>query len=120
METTPRMIEVAVGSVANRGNVIPLHELHNYIKYKTELYRSMFIYDDTFTGNVKTYQGTYDIDEIILDIDIKDENTNMKKTIRQNTERTTANERKFEVAVVAMQKDIEFIKYAITNQKKQK
>ena len=34
----------------------------------------MFIYDDTFTGNVKTYQGTYDIDEIILDIDIKDEN----------------------------------------------
>ena len=74
METTPRMIEVAVGSVANRGNVIPLHELHNYIKYKTELYRSMFIYDDTFTGNVKTYQGTYDIDEIILDIDIKDEN----------------------------------------------
>tara|TARA_R100001480_G_scaffold69699_3_gene80927 strand:+ start:1009 stop:2787 length:1779 start_codon:yes stop_codon:yes gene_type:complete len=68
------MIEVAVGSVANRGNVIPLHELHNYIKYKTELYRSMFIYDDTFTGNVKTYQGTYDIDEIILDIDIKDEN----------------------------------------------
>ena len=60
METTPRMIEVAVGSVANRGNVIPLHELHNYIKYKTELYRSMFIYDDTFTGNVKTYQGTYE------------------------------------------------------------
>jgi archaellum biogenesis ATPase FlaH len=74
METTPRMIEVAVGSVANRGNVIPLHELHNYVKYNTELYRSMFIYDDTFTGNVKTYQGTYDIDEIILDIDIKDEN----------------------------------------------
>jgi len=68
------MIEVAIGSVANRGNVIPLYELHDYVRNKTELYRSMFIYDDTFTGNVKTYQGTYDIDEIILDIDIKNEN----------------------------------------------
>ena len=43
METSCRMIEVAIGSVANRGNVIPLYELHDYVRNKTELYRSMSI-----------------------------------------------------------------------------
>tara|TARA_R110002020_G_scaffold54691_7_gene152340 strand:- start:8513 stop:10300 length:1788 start_codon:yes stop_codon:yes gene_type:complete len=73
METTHKLIEVAVGSVAHRGNAIVHDELYDYIEPKRELYRSMFLYDDTFDGNVKNYRGTYAIDKIILDIDIKNE-----------------------------------------------
>ena len=47
METNNRIIEIAVGSVSNRGIVIPVEELSNYIKPETELYRSLFLLDDS-------------------------------------------------------------------------
>ena len=66
-------VEIAIGGVANRGNVIPYNELPNHVAGKkgTEFYRSLFLYDNTFNGKIKEYSGTYNIDEIVLDVDCK-------------------------------------------------
>ena len=72
MDTSNCLIEMAVGGVANRHNRVTLDELPNFIKPKQELYRSMFIYDDSFDGHITNYEGTYEIDRIFMDIDIKD------------------------------------------------
>jgi len=69
------LIEVAVGDVSNRGNVIPLDSIKSLIKPKTEIYRSMFVLDETAkecfetNGTIKEYKGLYSIDKITFDID---------------------------------------------------
>ena len=78
MEDTA-LVEIAIGGVAHRGNVIPYNQLPVYVANKhkttfkkgTEFYRSLFIYDNTFNGKIKEYTGTFDIDEIVLDVDCK-------------------------------------------------
>ncbi len=71
MATKNNLIEIATGSVSNRGYVGTLSNLSEYIGKETEVFRSMFLYDNTFKGNIKEYKGTYEIDKIILDVDIK-------------------------------------------------
>ena len=71
MATKNNLIEIATGSVSNRGYVGTLSDLPEYIGKETEVFRSMFLYDNTFKGNIKEYKGTYEIDKIILDVDIK-------------------------------------------------
>tara|TARA_R100000995_G_scaffold84771_1_gene64722 strand:- start:930 stop:2684 length:1755 start_codon:yes stop_codon:yes gene_type:complete len=72
MGVTNTLIEVAAGSVSNRGNVDALGKLKEYLHPQTELFRSMFLYDESFNGYIKDYEGTYDIDKVILDVDVKD------------------------------------------------
>ena len=67
MGVTNTLIEVAAGSVSNRGNVDALGKLKEYLHPQTELFRSMFLYDESFNGYIKDYEGTYDIDKVILD-----------------------------------------------------
>ena len=75
METNNRIIELAVGSVANRGIVINISDLNKYIKPETELYRSLFVLDDSAIehfkdkGTIRSYRGTYAIDKLTFDID---------------------------------------------------
>ena len=57
MGTSNCLIEMAVGTVANRHNRVTLGELPSFIKPKQELYRSMFIYDESFDGSVPTLGG---------------------------------------------------------------
>jgi archaellum biogenesis ATPase FlaH len=79
MGVTNNLIEVAVGSVSNRGNVDTLDKLEEYLQPETEVFRSMFLYDESFNGYIKEYEGTYEIDKIILDVDVKDEDlTNVR------------------------------------------
>ena len=73
MATKNNLIEKAYGSVSNRGYVGTLNDLDDHIHEETEVFRSMFLYDNTFKGNIKEYKGTYEIDKIIIDVDIKDD-----------------------------------------------
>ena len=43
MGVTNTLIEVAAGSVSNRGNVDALGKLKEYLHPQTELFRSMFL-----------------------------------------------------------------------------
>ena len=76
MGTKNKKIEIVTGSVSNRGNVDSIDNLRAYATPNLEVYRSMFLYDDTFTGDIKKYDGTFEINEIILDVDIKDGDLN--------------------------------------------
>jgi archaellum biogenesis ATPase FlaH len=75
MEVNNGLVEIAVGSVSNRGNVIPISEIKNLIRPETELYRSMFVLDESAQecfdtkGTIISYKGTYAIDKITFDID---------------------------------------------------
>ena len=77
MEDNNRIIEVAVGSVSNRGIVIPVEDLNKYIKPETELYRSLFLLDDSAIehfrdkGTIRSYRGSYALDKLTFDIDKK-------------------------------------------------
>ena len=77
MENNNRIIEIAVGSVSNRGIVIPVEELAKYVKPVTELYRSLFLLDDSAIehfrdkGTIRSYRGTYALDKLTFDIDKK-------------------------------------------------
>lgn len=72
-----KYIELATPSVSSRGRVIPLNELHKYLSNKTEVYRSLFILDDTakehFTKRktIRSFKGKYMLDKILFDIDKK-------------------------------------------------
>ena len=76
-----KKIEIVTGSVSNRGNVDSIDNLRAYATPNLEVYRSMFLYDDTFTGDIKKYDGTFEINEIILDVDIKDGDLNNIKDL---------------------------------------
>ena len=70
-----KYIELAVGSVSNRAYAIRPEHITKYIKPNQELYRSLFILDNTAfehfrdKGSIKSYKGTYAINTIIYDID---------------------------------------------------
>ena len=57
------LVEVAVGSVAQRGKVIPLNMIQGLIRPETELYRSMFVLDQSAeecfkrNGTIRSYDG---------------------------------------------------------------
>ena len=75
MDTTEKYIELAVGSVSNRGKVINPELLSGYIVPETELYRSLFVLDNTaldhfdYNGSIRSYKGNYSLDKITFDID---------------------------------------------------
>jgi len=75
MDTTEKYIELAVGSVSNRGKVINPELLSGYIVPETELYRSLFVLDNTAldhfdnNGSIRSYKGNYSLDKITFDID---------------------------------------------------
>ena len=70
-----KYIELAIGSVSNRAYAIRPEHITKYIKPNQELYRSLFILDDTAfehfrdKGSIKSYKGTYALNSIIFDID---------------------------------------------------
>ena len=77
MENTKglKYIELAIGSVSNRAYAIQPEYITKYIKEGQELYRSLFLLDETaYThfrdkGSIKTYKGIYAIDKITFDLD---------------------------------------------------
>ena len=75
MGTKVKYIELAIGSVSNRAYAIRPEHITKYIKPNEELYRSLFILDETAfehfrdKGSIKSYKGTYAINSIIYDID---------------------------------------------------
>jgi len=77
MDFNEKYIELATPSVSSRGRVIRLNELAQYISNKTEVYRSLFVLDDTakkhFTKRktIKSFKGKYMLDRILFDMDKK-------------------------------------------------
>ena len=75
METNNSLVEIAVGSISNRGKVLPFSEIKSLLRPETELYRSMFVLDESAqecfdtNGTIRSYNGTYAIDKITFDID---------------------------------------------------
>ena len=72
-------VEIAVGSPRNRGTLVLKAELHRYIPSNGEaLYRSVYLYDESAKefadskGTLKGYQGERGIDNVLIDIDRKD------------------------------------------------
>ena len=72
---TVKYIELAIGSVSNRAYAIRPEHITKYIKPNQELYRSLFMLDETSfehfrdKGSIKSYKGTYALNTIIFDID---------------------------------------------------
>ena len=70
MDTENNLVEVAIGSISNRGRVLPITEIQSLIKPETELYRSMFVLDSSAqecfdtNGTIRSYSGTYAIDNL--------------------------------------------------------
>ena len=79
MATRDWIVEYATGSVANRQQLCTIEKwpeiLKGLLKYRSEIYRSMFLYDKSIidyveeTGSVSKYDGEKYIDTIVLDID---------------------------------------------------
>jgi len=73
-----KYVEVAIGSPRNRGTLIPKANLASYISKNEPLYRSMYLYDEpakqyiTKEGSVRNFIGMRYIDNILIDIDKKD------------------------------------------------
>ena len=71
-------VEIARGTPANRGILIPHTHLAKYITPEEPIYRSVYLYADDArefvdkTGSLKNYFGTRAIDKIPIDIDKKD------------------------------------------------
>jgi len=70
-----KYVELAIGSVSNRAYAIRPEHITKYIKPNQELYRSLFVLDNTAfehfrdKGSIKSYKGTYSLNSIIYDID---------------------------------------------------
>jgi hypothetical protein len=75
-------VEIARGTPVNRGIIIPIDKLVNYIE-KEPLYRSVYLYDEeavkyvSKNGSLRNYFGIRYIDKIPIDID-KGDNTDEK------------------------------------------
>jgi len=72
-------VEIAVGSPRNRGTLVLKSDLHKYIpKDGTALYRSVYLYNEDAKkfadskGTLKGYHGERGIDNVLIDIDRKD------------------------------------------------
>ena len=72
-------VEIAVGSPRNRGTLVLRTDLHRYIpKDGTALYRSVYLYEEDAKkyadskGTLKGYHGKRGIDNVLIDIDRKD------------------------------------------------
>tara|TARA_Y100000593_G_scaffold95053_1_gene198882 strand:- start:7353 stop:9158 length:1806 start_codon:yes stop_codon:yes gene_type:complete len=65
-------IEIALGHVSDRGVFIPKEELKWYLEEKKELYRSLFLLEETKVNSIAKYEGKFGADSIIYDIDIQD------------------------------------------------
>ena len=72
-------VEIAVESPRNRGTLVLKAELHKYIPLDgTALYRSVYLYNEDAKqfadskGTLKGYQGERGIDNVLIDIDRKD------------------------------------------------
>ena len=70
-------VEIAKGNPFNRGIIIPMNKLGNYIG-KEPLYRSVYLYDESAVeyvnenGSLKNFFGVRYIDKIPVDIDKQD------------------------------------------------
>ena len=70
-----KYVELAIGSVSNRAYAIRPENINKYIKPNQELYRSLFLLDESSfenfrdKGSIKSYKGTYELKSIIFDID---------------------------------------------------
>ena len=79
MAFNKKYIELATPSVSARGHVIPLESLYSYLSVKTEVYRSLYILDDSadehFTKRktIRSFKGEYMLDRILFDIDKKND-----------------------------------------------
>ena len=66
-----KYVELAIGSVSNRAYAIRPEHITKYIKPNQELYRSLFVLDNTAfehfrdKGSIKSYKGTYSLNSII-------------------------------------------------------
>jgi len=71
METNTRYVELAVGSVANRNEFIEFNSknIQEHITTSDELFRGMFSLENKPTNGIKSYNGNYMLQELILDID---------------------------------------------------
>ena len=74
-----RYVEIAQGTPFNRGKLIPINELFEYIDLNSTLYRSAYIYNEEAVvfarknGNtLKNYYGERSIDKVLIDIDKQD------------------------------------------------
>ena len=76
-------VEIARGTPANRGILIPHNTLVHYINDNESLYRSVYLYSDDAkeyvdkTDSLKNFFGIRTIDKIPVDID-KGDNSNEK------------------------------------------
>ena len=77
-----KYLEIAIGTPANRGVLIPKGELASYLDGQP-LYRSVYLYDESAAeyvaekGSLKNFFGVRYIDKIPIDVDKKD-NSNEK------------------------------------------
>jgi archaellum biogenesis ATPase FlaH len=75
-------VEIAQGTPRNRGHLVLLNELANYVNNVEPLYRSIYVYPeealDAFqnTASVRNYKGSRSIDKVIIDIDKGDNSDN--------------------------------------------
>ncbi len=74
-----KYIEIAVDSPRNRGVLVLKSDLHKYIPVDGKaLYRSVYLYDEDAKqfvdskGSLKGYHGEREIDNVLIDIDKKD------------------------------------------------
>lgn len=71
-------VEIAIKTPSSRGVLIPKANIKTFIKTDEPLYRSMYTYDDEAKnfvddkGSIKDYYGTRSIDNVLIDIDRKD------------------------------------------------
>jgi len=81
-------VEVAVGDVSSRNQVVPYNEVGKVVDSNIgkEVYRSMFLYQKDIkdhiedTGSIKGYRGVQAIDKIVFDVDKgTDESTDIKQ-----------------------------------------
>ena len=74
-----KYVEIAQGTPFNRGTLVPINELFQYIDMNSTLYRSAYTYDEQAVifarknGNtLKNYYGERSIDKVLIDIDKQD------------------------------------------------
>ena len=71
-------VEIAKGTPANRGILIPHAHLYKYLQKEEPIYRSVYLYGEDAkdyvdqTGSLKNFFGIRSIDKIPIDIDKKD------------------------------------------------
>ena len=84
---TKNYLEIAVGSVSNRAYAIEPHDLSKHLQENQELYRSLFMLDETAFEHfksqktIKSYKGKFSLDRITFDID-KGKNTGEDTLLR--------------------------------------